>query len=768
VLDRFTQKVFGLRLPLLILFALASLVLGYFATQLRIDAGFEKQLPLKHPFVQSFLEYQEEFGGGDRVLFALHVKNGSIYQAESLRSLKALTDEVFFLPGINRSSVTSLFTPNVRFIEIVEGGFAGGNVVPADFDFSNEAIQEVQENVLKAGIVGRLVSSDFRSAIISAELVEIDAQTQSRLDYLEVSKRLESLRTQFETENTSIHIIGFAKAVGDIADGATSVAIFFVISFLITAVLVFYFTQSIVLGMLPLICSSLAVLWTLGGITLLGFGLDPMSMLVPFLIFAIGVSHGVQMINGIGSELYSGKSLAAASQMSFRKLILPGGIALASDTLGFLLILLIEIQMIQELAIMASLGVGFIILTNLLILPLLASGLRIEKNYVERLRRSAEKKRAFWTFLSRFATRSWGIPTVVVSFLLAALCFPLATQVKIGDLQEGVPELRQESRYNQDTAFITNNFSIGVDVFTVIVEGEPNACIDDAQMEEIDRFQWELSQVAGVQSTLSLPQVARLVNAGWNEGHPAWRVLPQSSEALVQSISGIETSTGLLNSDCSAMPVMIFGEDHRAETIDRIVKAVKDFSSQASGKLSYRLASGNMGIMAATNEVVGDAQFSMLFLIYAAVFLLCWASFGSIRASLCIIIPLSLVSIWGYALMSFLDIGLKVSTLPVAALGVGIGVDYGIYIFSRLKGALKRSSDGNLQEAFVHTLQVTGNAVLITGLTLSIGVSTWIFSALKFQADMGLLLSFMFLMNMLGAILILPALASLFFRAKLR
>jgi len=741
------------------LFGIISVILLGFASQLKIDAGFEKQLPLKHPFVQSFLHYQDEFGGGDRVLFALSTKDGDIYTPDFLEKLKELTDEVFFLPGINRSSVTSLFTPNVRFIEIVEGGFVGGNVVPADFDFSEGAISQVRENTIKAGIVGRLVAKDFSAALVSAELVEIDPQTSERLNYLTVAQKLEALRVDFEQDGFELHIIGFAKAIGDVAEGAGSVVLFFFVSFLITAVLVFYFTQSISLGFLPLVCSVLAVIWTLGLLTLLGFGLDPMSMLVPFLIFAIGVSHGVQMINGIGSEVFGGRSLPEAAKNAFKKLVWPGGIALVSDTLGFVLILLIEIRMIQELAIMASLGVGVIILTNLILLPVLATYLKMESGYPARLRASAERKRNIWKFLSRFGTRRWGIPTLLGALLLAGIAFPSAMSVKVGDLHEGVPELRQNSRYNQDTRFITDKFSIGVDVFTVIVEAAPDACIDHSVMEELDRFQWKMSQLPGVQSTLSLPQVAKLVNAGWNEGHPAWRVLPQNSHAMVQSISGIETSSGLLNANCSAMPVMIYGEDHRAETIQEIVEAVHKFvHKDASGVVHYRLATGNMGIMAATNEVVSNAQLSMLALIYLAVFLLCWISFRSIMASLCIILPLGLVSVLCYALMYHLNIGLKVSTLPVAALGVGIGVDYGIYIFSRLRSALARS--GDLQEALVHTLQVTGNAVLITGLTLAIGVSTWIFSPLQFQADMGLLLSFMFLTNMLGAVFLLPALAS--------
>jgi predicted RND superfamily exporter protein len=227
---------------------------------------------------------------------------------------------------------------------------------------------------------------------------------------------------------------------------------------------------------------------------------------------------------------------------------------------------------------------------------------------------------------------------------------------------------------------------------------------------------------------------------------------------MVQAVGYIPTSSGLLNSDCSVMPVMIFTADHKAETIDRIVAAVKSYRTvHNSDDVTFRLATGNVGVMAATNEEVSAAQFPILLYVFGAVILLCFYEFRSVKSVLCIILPLGLVSLLAYALMSMLQIGLKVSTLPVVALGVGVGVDYGIYIFSRLLSYLKEGQ--TLKDAYLHTLAITGNGVVFTGVTLAIGVATWIFSPLKFQADMGILLTFMFLVNMLGAILLLPALA---------
>jgi hypothetical protein len=335
--------------------------------------------------------------------------------------------------------------------------------------------------------------------------------------------------------------------------------------------------------------------------------------------------------------------------------------------------------------------------------------------------------------------------------------------VRIGDLHAGAPELRADSRYNRDTAEITRRFSIGVDLITVIVETVPNGCIANDVMGVIERFEWQVRNVPGVQSVISLGTVARVINAGWNEGSLKWRTLSPRPESMAQAVSPVETSSGLLNADGSVLPVHIFLTDHRAETIERVVAAVHGFQGRfGSPRAQFRLASGNAGVMAATNEIVRDAQFPILLWVFGSVIALCLVTFRSWRATVCIVLPLALVSVLAYVVMVYLEIGLKVSTLPVAALGVGIGVDYGIYLYAQLDVFLKKGFF--FEDAMLHACSLTGTAVVLTGVTLALGVATWIFSPLKFQADMGILLTFMFLVNMLGAIFLLPALARWLFR----
>ena len=838
------KAIFSIRPLILLVFLIGTVFMAYHLVQLRVDAGFKKQLPLAHEYMQTF-QFYEEFGGANRILVALMAREGDMFTPEFFEKFERISNQVFLLPGVNRASVRSIFTPNVRFVEVVEDGFAGGNVIPADFSPTPEMMERVRSNIIKSGEVGRLVAEDFSGAMVWANLLEDDLETGESLDYQQVAAQLEEIRAEFEDENHSVRIIGFAKIIGDVADGARGVIAYFGVAFVITALLLAFYSKSVWLTALPLVCSTVAVIWQLGTLSLLGYGIDPMNILTPFLIFAIGVSHGVQMISGWTAEkLFGGHPTSSlhrrsedvdhypiassldAAKSTFARLLAPGSIALLSDTIGFLAIYLINIRIIQELALTASIGVAVIIFTNLLLLPVLLSYARLRnaERFREKLYNKASQTSWIWRSLATFTRPVPALVTIIVAAILFAGAFYKAQDMKIGDSEAGVPELREDSRYNRDARLISERFALGVDQLGVIAETSAQACTENYQvMDRIDNFAWQMQQVEGVQKVLTLPQVAKIVNAGWNEGNLRWQVLPRNKFLLRQSLQNIDTDTGLLNRDCSAMPVLVFMEDHKAGTIQRVVGRAKELREElaieptvavtgdpadipeteaerappnglmafaqsiglvtgdvapelddadtcseqvaaAGDCLRFRLATGNVGVMAATNEEVRAAQTPILLYVYGAIVLLCLITFRSIRGTICIVLPLILVSYLAYTLMAFMDIGLKVNTLPVVALGVGIGVDYGIYIFSRLREYLDEGV--SLDEAYMRTLQLTGRAVLFTAITLAVGVGTWLFSDLKFQADMGMLLSFMFIFNMIGAMLLLPALARWLLRPR--
>ncbi len=758
------RLIFDNRRVVIVLFLLITGFMLWSASRLRIDAGFTKLLPAKHPYMQTYLKHVQEFGGANRVLVALVAKDGDMFTPGFFTALKEATDEVFFLPGVDRGRVMSLFTPNVRYTEVVEDGIAAGNVIPDDFSTSPEGLEAVRRNILKAGIVGRLVANDFSGAIISAELLEFDPSTGEKLDVLQVSRLLEEkVRQRFDASYVpgspvTVHILGFTKVIGDIADGARRVILFFVAAFLLITILVTLYSQLLRLALIVVGCSLIAVIWQLGIIPLLGYGMDPMSILVPFLVFAIAVSHAVQMVSAARSEVFTGHDSLSASRIAFRRLLAPGSTALATDVIGFITLLVIQIRVIQEIAVAASLGVALILLTNLVFLPVLLSYVRYPATYHDRLQRRVSHMAPLWRFLAKAAAPRPAAAIVAISAVLFAYGWWKGNDVAMGDLHRGVPELRADSRYNKDTALVTAKFSIGVDILTVIAETKAEGCVDFDVMTAIDEFSWRMANIEGVQSTIDLAGVAKTLNSGWNEGSPKWRVLARNSSVLTQSVTYVPTSSGLLSSDCSVIPIMVFSADHKAETLARIVAEAKRIEAGPGHPgVSFRLATGNAGVMAATNEAVAAAQFPMLLWVFGAVAALCLLTFRSFAATLCILLPLGLASLLAYALMAWLEIGLKVGTLPVVALGVGIGVDYGIYIYSRFEAL--RHPGRSLRETYEDALAITGNGVLFTGLTLGLAVATWLLSPLKFQADMGILLFALFVMNMIGAIVLLPALA---------
>jgi predicted RND superfamily exporter protein len=764
-LERFIRAVsgaiFGHRRAWLAVFAILTAFFAFSASRLAVDAGFNKMVPLQHPYMKVYREYENVFGSANRIAIALMQEHGDIYTKPYMAKLKALTDDVFLLNGVDRASVKSLFTPNTRFIEVIEEGFAGGNVVPATFQGTDQDLATVRANVDKSTEVGRTVATDFSGALVTATLLEIDPQTGKRLDYFDFARKLEDLRRKYQGGGQTVHIIGFAKAVGDIADGAKGVILFFAIAFLITFGLMLWFVKDLKLTLVALVVALMPVLWLLGTLPILHFGIDPLSILVPYLIFSIGVSHAVQMSKTWEREMLAGADSLTAARNAFGKLFIPGTLALLTNVLGFAVIMLIPIDIVRELGITASLGVGWMIVTNKMLLPILLSYLTISKRALGREAAQESRAERIWRVAARSVEPRRSTAIVVLALVVLALGLVQARHLKVGDYGIGVPELRPDSRYNLDNAKIVQKFRIGVNTLGVVAQtdGVQGACTQYDIMSAIEHFDWYMQNVPGTQSVISLPGIAKVLNAGYNEGSVKWRQLPRDPQVMAQDVTPVDTSTGLLNADCSAMQVLINTTDQQGETLARLVAEVKRYAAaHPTPHLQLKLATGNMGVAAATNEAVDQARFEMDFAIFGALLLMCLATFRSLRATLCILIPLAIVSVLCEALMPALGIGLKISTLPVVALGVGVGVDYGIYLYDRIEAHLRQGLA--LEGAFYEALKERGTAMVFTAVTMTIGVGTWAFSALKFQADMGILLAFMFFLNMLGALFLLPSLAA--------
>jgi predicted RND superfamily exporter protein len=761
------RLIFNNRLAIVLICLLLTALLGSQAIRLKVNASFEKTLAQSQPFIRNYLDNRNIARGlGNTVRIVVENRKGDIYDPEYLRTLREINDAVFLMPGVDRLFMKSLWTPSVRWTQITEEGYRGGAVMPQDYAGSPASLEQLKRNVLLAGIVGSVVSNDQHSSMIVVPLIDKNPVTGEPLDYEAFSRDLDRLVLSHRSDRIGIHITGFARLVGDLIDGIGKMSRYFVVAAMVAAAAILFYTRCARSTVLVLVCSLIAVVWQLGIVKLLGFSLDPYSVLVPFLVFAIGVSHGAQKMNGIMQDVGRGMHKYVAARYTFRRLFLAGLTALLADAVGFGILTIIDIPVIRDLAMTASIGVGLLIFTNLVLLPVVLSFTGVSRAAATRSLRAqrlslenAVFSDRLWSFLDRFATRRWAAGTLIVSAGLTIAGFVVGLNLQTGDLDPGAPELRTDSRYNRDSAFISRKFGLSSDVFAVIVKTKPDGMSSFPTLIEEDRLEQQLRALPSVQGTMSAADMARYGTSGINEGSPKWFTLSRQASLSSQATFDLKTNDpGLMNADSTAGTVIAYLADHRATTLDQVVKVAESFAgSHSNGDRQFLLAAGSAGIEAATNIAVLQANERMLAFVYAAVILLCLITFRSWRATLVAVIPLAVTSVLCQALMVMLGIGVKVATLPVVALGVGIGVDYALYLLSVQLAQQRAGID--LPTAYRTAVGFTGKVVALVGVTLAAGVITWAWSPIKFQADMGILLTFMFIWNMVGALVLIPSLS---------
>ncbi len=756
------RALFNNRLLVVILCLIVTLVLGWQATQIRLNASYEKMIPTQHPFVANYLANKGDLATlGNALRIAVETTDGTIFDKDYMETLRQMNDEIYLLPGVDRPFMKSLWTSATRWTAVTEEGLEGGTVVPEGYDGSKRSLDQVRANVERSGEIGQLVASNFKSSIIFVPLLDINHKTGEALNYHDFTQKIEQIRDKYQSDKIRIHITGFAKVVGDLIDGLLQMLSFFVIAIVVATATLYWFTRCVRSTLLVVTCSLVAVVWQFGLVTLLGYELDPYSVLVPFLVFAIGMSHGAQKMNGIMQDVGRGTHRVVAARHTFRRLFMAGLTALLCDAVGFAVLMIIEIKVIQDLALIASIGVAVLIFTNLILLPILLSFTGVSAKAAKRSLKSEQQDMAgakhwLWASLDLFTKKPMATLSVILGLAMGVGGYLVSTQLQVGDLDPGAPELRPDSRYNRDNAFMVENYAASSDIFVVMVKTKDDSCSRYETLSLVDELGWQLEQLPGVEATNSLAKLSRIVSAGYNEGNFKWIGLVPNNAVLggVQSRAPRE----VINTTCSLTTLYVYLTDHKAETLTRVVDAVQTYiADHPTPDAEFLLAAGNAGIEAATNIVVKKASREMMFWVYGAVIILCWITFRSWRAVVAAVLPLVLTSILCESLMVFFGMGVKVATLPVIALGVGIGVDYALYVLSVILAYMRNGE--SLSKAYYGALLFTGRVVLLTGATLAIGVALWAFSPIKFQADMGILLAFMFLWNMLGALLLLPALA---------
>lgn len=760
LVDVTERGLFHNRLVVLAFFLIASLLLGYKALELRPDASFTRMIPTGHPFIQNYLKFEDVLRPQSNVLRIL-VENpdGEIFTKEFMETLREVNDRIFYIPGVDRGNLKSLWTPNALWTEVTTDGVRAGRVIPDGYDGGAESLALVRQNVQRANMIGSYVADDFHSTIVRVPLLENDPDTGKPLDYGAFTQTLEKqVRKHFASQGVSIRVIGFAQIIGDLISAASDIAVFFALTVGLISVLLYLYCHCWRSTLVTVLTCLLTVTCQLGLLSLLGYGLDPYSILVPFLIFAIGISHAVQNINLMMSEVGHGCTPVEASRRTFRALFIPGTTALLADAVGFITLLVIDIGVIQQLAITASIGVFVAIFTKMFLLPVLMSYVGVSARGMRQQQKRANSSWPVFRRLARVVQPRYAMPLILVSLVLLGLGYYARQGLKIGDLDVGAPEFRPEARYNQDNAYLLNHYATSTDVYVVMFKTPQEQCSRFAAADLANQLEESLREVKGVESVSSLYRHMRFAILARNEGNPKWAEFSRDQYVMNNARAGAPTE--FVDPNCSVAPISLYLSDHKADTLSRVSKAVEAFSQQYdTGDFEILQAAGNAGIEAATNMVIKVSEKQMLILVFVIISLVVWWEFKSLKVTIALMAPLYLSTVLCEAVMAQMGLGVKIATLPVIALGVGIGVDYGIYLYSRIEGFLHQGL--KFQAAYFEALKTTGTSVAFTGITLALGVATWSFSALKFQADMGLLLVLLFIWNMVGALVLLPAIASM-------
>ncbi|WOF72618.1 MMPL family transporter [Parvibaculaceae bacterium PLY_AMNH_Bact1] len=764
----FEEFIFRFRFAILVIMAIFTIATGYFATGLKLEAGFLKQVPTEHPYLQTYFEYQQDMPGANLVLVALKAKEGTIWNREILQRLHKITEEVSFLPGVDRSRLYSLWYPTTRALTIDEFGFQMEDLIPGTLTperLTDEDIADIRERTIASSWIGGIVSEDETAALVVFEIKapggasgDIESAQSTALD---VASLLESkIRAPFSDEVSDVAIIGFPKFIGDIAEGAIVATSFFLLAFVITGVAVFAYVRSFILTALAIGCSLVSVVWQLGVLNLIGMGLDPLAILVPFLVYAIGVSHGMQQVNLIATQIAKGSDGLNAARQTFRRLLVPGSMALITDLVGFITLYLIPVGVVRDIAIIATIGVGLKIISNLIMLPLLASYFRRDEKQVRLFIKARVFRERVMTWIAGVAKPSVA-PLIAGGLVVVLVGSAIGAQYRhVGDLTPAASELRPDAKYNQDTAFITQHFDIGTDVLVLVLETPPDACINPGYMKYLDAMTRDLSSIDGVLKVDSLASTARFASSVSALGNLKWRNLPSTERQLISATAQVDPALGLLNDACTILPLFIYTVDHKAETIDRLIEEITAYAEEHPlDGVNARIGLGGVSVIAATNQVVEASEAPLLIYVFLTIIILVLIAYVDWRAIICCCVPLLLATSLGYVFMVVFGIGLKVTTLPVLVLATGIGVDYAFYLYSQIR--IFQREGFPIADAYHGALLSTGMAVVYASIMLAGGVGTWIFSPLQFQADMGALLSFMFIANMICAIVGLPALAAL-------
>lgn len=741
--------------------ALVTLVFAAFASRLELISRFDEQLPQNHPFIKVHSEYAPTFGGANTIMIMVEVKDGTIFTQETLTKIFEMTQRLDRVYGVNHDLINSIAHRTNRRVRMLSGGLQVVDPVMAHAPKNADEVEQVRRIVhTSRNLYGVLVSLDEKAALITATFIE------GRLDYRRMfDEVMGSVVEPFADDNTRIYVAGPPWLYGWVYYYAKEVYLIFIATALLLWLLLYAYFRDVRGALRPTITGVISAIWGLGFIKMIGFSLDPLTLVIPFFVTARAVSHSVQMHDRYYEEYKKADwQKEPAIVAAFAELFVPTLSGILTDALGLLVMLLVPIVLLQKLAISAAVWILSIAVSELLLNPVIYYYLREPDVRVVEARERGLFKRFIYTAADALLSPAGRAVTVVgwVGVLLVSAYF--WRHLVIGDPTAATPLLYRDSPYNAAHARIQETFG-GVEEFMVVVErkGEKDTVVTPEVLRTIEKFQNYLERDPSVGASFSFVDILTVVNAAVHELEPKWEVLPRSLSEVNLLLASYFTGTSYHESNrvidfkYRAAPIRFFVTDHKGENVRRIVRRADEFiAAHPMETAQFRLAGGLIGVLAAANEELWKNDILVNVLGFGTIFLVLVATYRSVMAGVYMLLPLLIANAVINAYMGARDIGINIHTLPVVTVGVGFGIDYGLYIVSRIIEEYRTGLP--LPEAVRTAVATSGKAVTFTAVTMILGTLFWTMSNLRFSAEMGLLLALWMAVSFLATVTLLPVL----------
>ena len=758
-----------------LLVLIPSLVLAYSIPSIEVFSRFSDLLPQQHEFVKNYNRMKDVFGGANVITMSLERKEGDVFNKKTLEKVRYLTDEIDLMTGVNHYQVASLAHPKIRVVKTTkEGMVISKPVLPRVIPSSLEGLKLLKEEILNNPIVyGTYISKDGSSALITAGFDE------KRLDYSQIHKRLIELKAEVESDGeTVLHIAGEPMLKGWIYSYSEELYQIFLVTFLIIILLLYLHFRAISGVFIPVFCTLLSAVWGLGLVGWMDYNLDPLILVVPILISARTTSHCVQLIERFQDERRNGANSTDAVRVSMGELMIPAFIAIFTDAAGLLVLSISSIPMISKLGIYCS----FWSLSNVVTVSILVPLLLLTMPVPVRESNDEVKKRSFisriMNSLGRFLVSGKStIPCAILVLVILMGGFFYGDKVTVGENKPGSPLLFEDSNYNQAAKRISEKFA-GANQLSIYLEGdEAHVMKRPDVVKTMEAFIEHMKDAPKFGGTRDVPTLVRSVNRLYHYDDPRWYILPNSQKNIGNTLFMYEAGSAVpgviqeyMDLEGRRANFVVYFKDATGPTVDGAIERAKEFIKENPlDGVKYYMAGGIIGVTAASNEEVEYSELMQTVLILLVVMASVVITYQSFVAALLVFVVLFLAIIVNRAYMGYREIGLNINTLPVTAVGIGIGVDYVIYVIDRIKeeyqaniykaGNKLVNASKELNEAIVTTLRTTGAAVVFTAVTVVGGIIYWIpGSALRFNSEMAILLILLMVSNMIGAITIVPLL----------